>query len=155
MRMLRGIGNGLRLPVHERVLLVEAWALFLVVGVALRIVSFRRLLDVARKLLPARQTCRCPSVGRVVWLTEVAAERSSSNPTCLKRALVVWWVLRRRGVPAVLHIGVAREDGELAAHAWLEHDDEVIVGEHDRYESLLASDAIPKPELPPVAVDAR
>src|SRR5437867_5183415 len=124
MRMLRRIGSAVRLPVHERALLVEAWALFVLVGVALRIVSLRRLLAIARRFRPAHHASPLPPVGRVVWLTEIAAQRFGSSPTCLKSALVLWWVLGRRGVPAVLHIGVARQDGQLAAHAWVEHDDE-------------------------------
>ena len=40
--------------------------------------------------------------------------------TCLRRALVGGHVLRRRG-PA-LRVGVARIDGRIQAHAWLEID---------------------------------
>jgi hypothetical protein len=30
-------------------------------------------------------------------------------------------LLRRQGLPATLRIGVAKPDGRLAAHAWVEH----------------------------------
>jgi len=40
--------------------------------------------------------------------------------TCLKRAAVLYHLLRRRGEPVELRIGVRRnEAGRLAAHAWL------------------------------------
>lgn len=40
--------------------------------------------------------------------------------TCLKRAGVLYALLRRAGVEVELHIGVKRDDaGALAAHAWL------------------------------------
>ena len=40
--------------------------------------------------------------------------------TCLKRAFVLYYLLRRIGRPAELRIGVRRdEEGNLAAHAWL------------------------------------
>jgi hypothetical protein len=40
--------------------------------------------------------------------------------TCLKRAAVLYALLRRSGEDVQLHIGVKRErDGSLAAHAWL------------------------------------
>lgn len=45
---------------------------------------------------------------------------------CLRRALILGHLLRRNG-PA-LRLGVAREDGEVRAHAWLEVDG-VAVGE--------------------------
>ena len=44
--------------------------------------------------------------------------------TCLKRALVLHYLLRRAGRPATLVIGVRRDEHDaLAAHAWLAHED--------------------------------
>jgi len=43
--------------------------------------------------------------------------------TCLKRGVVLYWLLRRAGSPVALHIGVRKDDaGALAAHAWLVKD---------------------------------
>lgn len=43
--------------------------------------------------------------------------------TCLKRALILFALLRRSGEPVQLHIGVKREpDKSFAAHAWLVRD---------------------------------
>jgi hypothetical protein len=43
--------------------------------------------------------------------------------TCLKRGVVLYWLLRRAGRPVALHIGVRRDGaGALAAHAWLVKD---------------------------------
>jgi hypothetical protein len=42
------------------------------------------------------------------------------EPTCLKQALIVCRVRRRRGLPAELRIGVQKEGGLFAAHAWVE-----------------------------------
>lgn len=39
--------------------------------------------------------------------------------TCLKRAAVLYHLLRRAGRPVELYIGVRRKGGALAAHAWL------------------------------------
>ena len=40
--------------------------------------------------------------------------------TCLKRGVVLYWLLRRAGRPVALHIGVRKDEaGALAAHAWL------------------------------------
>ena len=38
-------------------------------------------------------------------------------------------MLRRRGIASRLCLGVARQDGELAAHAWVEVGKDKIVGE--------------------------
>jgi hypothetical protein len=43
--------------------------------------------------------------------------------TCLRRSLVLYYLLRRAGRPAVLHLGVRRDPaGVLDAHAWLSRD---------------------------------
>lgn len=43
--------------------------------------------------------------------------------TCLKRGVVLYWLLRRAGRPVALHIGVRKDEaGALAAHAWLVKD---------------------------------
>jgi hypothetical protein len=43
--------------------------------------------------------------------------------TCLKRALVLHYLLQRAGRPAELILGVRRDDqNALAAHAWLARD---------------------------------
>ena len=44
--------------------------------------------------------------------------------SCLRRALVLGF--RIRGANPVLLIGVAKEDGKIRAHAWIEVDDQVI-----------------------------
>ena len=48
--------------------------------------------------------------------------------TCLKRALVLQYLVRRAGVSSALHVGVRRaESGELLAHAWLVRDGQVYL----------------------------
>lgn len=43
--------------------------------------------------------------------------------TCLKRAVVLYYLLRRAGQEVGLRIGVRRDEGQtLEAHAWLERD---------------------------------
>lgn len=45
--------------------------------------------------------------------------------TCLKRAVVLFYLLRCSGRPVTLHIGVKRSpEGRLEAHAWLTRDGE-------------------------------
>ena len=41
--------------------------------------------------------------------------------TCLECALVLQYLLRRRGVGTRLQIGVRKQEDALEAHAWLDH----------------------------------
>jgi hypothetical protein len=51
----------------------------------------------------------------------LAASRYSPIPsTCLERSLALWWVLARNGISSKLRIGVRKDAGKFAAHAWVE-----------------------------------
>ncbi len=57
---------------------------------------------------------------RLAELAEIAGRRGAVAASCLRQALVVWWWLRRRGLPAQLKIGVTGGGDAFAAHAWVE-----------------------------------
>jgi hypothetical protein len=67
------------------------------------------------------------------------AHRVPWRPTCLPQALAVQRMLRRRGIPARLHLGVgAIADAE--AHAWVTVGHKAVIGasERDRFSPLAA-----------------
>ncbi|MFQ5946349.1 MAG: lasso peptide biosynthesis B2 protein [Anaerolineae bacterium] len=133
-----------QLPPGERVILVQAWALFFLVDLGLRVLPFKHLLAFSQKMCLTRQNKRAlvhlPSLPRLLWLVEVAGRYAPVNTTCLKKALVLSRILTRRGIATTFRIGVARHEGTLVtAHAWLERQGEVIPSfpACDRYEPLV------------------
>lgn len=123
-----------RLPAAERAVLAQAWGLFLVVDLALRVLSFKRLLALRARLCRAERpnpAARPPSMARLAWLVEVAGRYVPVNATCLKKALVLSWLLGRRGIATVLRIGVARQGNGLVAHAWLDCDGQPVFGDQE------------------------
>lgn len=121
-----------RLPRGERALLAQAWGLFLLVDLALRILPLPRVLALSDRVFrwPKAEAARSPacSSARLAWLVDVAGRYAPAGATCLKRSLVLSWLLRRRGIATTLRIGVARRDGRIEAHAWLERDGQAIQG---------------------------
>ena len=137
MRRLRKL---LRLSGVERWLLMKATLLLGVVRVGLWLLPFatvRRLLDKLTET-PVRVRNRERSRNDVVWAVETAGRCVPPASTCLSQALTAQVMLLRRGHPAVLHIGVVKEEGGFLAHAWVESDSEVMIGGHglDRYTPL-------------------
>jgi hypothetical protein len=66
----------------------------------------------------------------LVWAVNVAGEYVPWS-TCLSRAMAAQILFSRHNYPSKLKIGVIKED-EFEAHAWVEVDDEVVVGESKR-----------------------
>lgn len=51
----------------------------------------------------------------------VNAAASILGAPCLPRSLVLWHLLRNRGIPTEIRLGVTKlADGSLSAHAWIE-----------------------------------
>ena len=112
------------------------------IRIGLRLLPFqtlKQLLDSASKSRAANQF----SSDRIAWAVTAASRYVLGDKPCLTQALAAQLLLKRRGYPASLRIGVARkEGGELQAHAWVESEDRVVVGggELSRYTPLPAFD---------------
>lgn len=60
---------------------------------------------------------------RLAQLANIAGRRGPVATTCLRQALVVHGLLRRRGLQPELKLGVGRRPGQAAdMHAWVELD---------------------------------
>jgi transglutaminase superfamily protein len=95
---------------------------------------------------PGRQ----PGVTGVTgWALAAAAARTPWHSTCLVQSLAGYVILRRRGVPSVVYLGVAKDPaGEFTAHSWLRCGDVIVTGRggHQRYSAIAAYG--PAPGLP-------
>lgn len=116
LSLLRALTREQWLVVCESLLLLPG------VQLSLRIRGFTRTAGTLarrsqRRAVPAHPRDARP-LGEAVGLV---AGRSVVGARCLGRSLVLWFLLRRRGVDAELVIGAeAPRGGELPAHAWVE-----------------------------------
>jgi hypothetical protein len=72
---------------------------------------------------------------KIAWAVKTASAHIP-GATCLTQALAAQTMLKSRGFPADLRIGVAKDDhGCFQAHAWLVSGDRVIIGgeEHENF----------------------
>ena len=82
-----------------------------------------------------------------------AARHVPWRADCFPQAIAARMLLRRHGLPSIIHIGVTRDEGKgLSGHAWLTCGNTVVTGETDldRYAVL---HRLPDRESP--AVDSR
>lgn len=121
-----------RLSAADRRLLIEATLLLGMVAPGLRLLPFetvRRLMARAAQTLARSQKSDDDAAKRAVWAVMAASRYVPRAGVCLTQALAAQTMLARRGHPALLRIGVVKdEERRLQAHAWLESGGEVVIG---------------------------
>jgi hypothetical protein len=111
----------------ERWLLLQALGLLPLTALALRLFGYRRLAAaLARWSGPPRSTVwgeaeALARAGSTARLVQAAARYGLYPATCLPRALVLWWLLRRQGINGELRLGVRTGPDGLEAHVWVEY----------------------------------
>jgi Transglutaminase-like superfamily len=71
------------------------------------------------------------SIYPVIRAVRRATERLRSEYVCLPRAMAVQWMLRRRGTPSTLVLGLARDMNAgalIGVHAWVEVSGTIVIG---------------------------
>lgn len=148
----------LRLPRHRRRLLIMSWLRLVRLRIELSTGPYGEVRARTTRLGPVAARDGAAAEARDAehgseqrlgspkeWAREVAwsvprAARLVPGASCLVQALAAERLLRERGVSPTLRIGVLPHGpGGFEAHAWLEHDGGVIVGDRDdldRYRRL-------------------
>jgi hypothetical protein len=114
---------------------------------ALPFERWRRVLQRAPRAAagPAPEHLR---VAELVWAVDRVSARFPQALTCLPRAIATRWMMEHRRWPATLEIGVRRDaQGKFEAHAWVEHEGRVIMGDVPHLETYV--------KLPPVPAEPR
>jgi hypothetical protein len=107
---------------EQRRVFFASLALVPLVQIGLRVVGFRRVARVlTTRSSGAAGVQSVPRARAAADAVSLVAGRSVIGARCLGRSLVLWFLLRRRGIDAELVLGAtAPEDGRLPAHAWVE-----------------------------------
>jgi hypothetical protein len=105
-------------------------ALFLLplVALGLRLLGLKRLQSLLAGRLPLTpaQPASHETAANMALAINRAAYHGLYRANCLQRSLLLWWLLRRRGIDSQLRIGVRRTPNRFEAHAWLEVDGRVV-----------------------------
>ena len=135
------------LPRCERALVVKAVIALVATEAGLRFLPFTTVRRFARHSYASRASrMQMPrhSAQKISWAIESSSRRIPGAMNCLVRALATEYLLGHFGYSAELRIGVARTAaGAITAHAWLESEGAVIIGEFelDRYVVFAVSNA--------------
>ena len=114
--------------------IAEAGVALAAASVLTRLLPFHRYIGLGARSLQARAGAEPRDTARIM---DAIARRVPFRAVCLQKGLALQWMLRRRGVNAVLHYGIQlkKTGEELEAHVWVSADGKVLLGAplHERY----------------------
>jgi Transglutaminase-like superfamily len=120
----------IRLSWQERSLLLQALMLLPFVALSLHLLGMGRTQYVLAKLCPQVGSrlpdLQWPQAETTARMVAIAAHYSQFWANCLKRSLVLWYLLRRQGIVSELRIGVQQGAAKFQAHAWVEYQNIVL-----------------------------
>lgn len=113
--------------IDNRLIVVEAiWRLGLA-WLAIRLLPFSFI--VAPRRTVGRTDEPVINTRRLARAVEIARRKVPWRAKCFESSIALRAMLRRRGVPCVLHYGLGSEKGAvLRAHVWLSVADQVVIG---------------------------
>ncbi len=141
----------LRLSGRDRSFLVKTYVLLTLVRLGLWLVPFEQLWKALIRLgrYRSREAPSSPLglgsvVQRAIWAVNWSCRLTPGGAKCLARALTAKVLLDWHQCPADFKIGVAKnDDGQFEAHAWIEVEGRVVIGQLHNLEQFT-----PMPSLP-------
>jgi len=116
-----------QLTAEELRLLAIATLLLPMTALGLHLWGYRKTSAFMSRFLPGEDTERkpagsdMPTAEVTARMVGIAARRGLLETNCLKRALVTWWLLARKGIASEIKFGINKKvSGGLHAHAWVE-----------------------------------
>lgn len=131
-------GTFFKLSNLEKIILIKALMLLWIVRIMLWVLPFQTLQNIIKKFTSTEEKkVHSVHVGKLIWTVNVMSTYTP-HATCLTRALAAQILLARYNYSSNIKIGVSKNEGEFEAHAWLESDDKIILGESEiEYTTIL------------------
>lgn len=119
----------LQLSFYGKKLFLQALFLLLVVHVSLIVFGFNKTKDSLSRFIA--QTKTPPNnpdelINLIATVVKIGSRYSRLWASCLRRSLVLWFLLAREGIKSDLKIGVRQNQGKMDAHAWVEVNQVVL-----------------------------
>lgn len=127
--LLRKWSIWVKLSWVEKNLLLQALVWLPLVSLSLKWWGMKRTQFLLMRISPPLETPQLLvsqyQLEKITHIVAIAARHSQLWSNCLKKSLVLWYMLRRQQIESELRIGVCLSGG-FKAHAWVEHQGIVL-----------------------------
>lgn len=135
----------LRGSLRDRNLLIITFTLLTLIRLAMWLLPFRTLQSLVNRSSQISSKQAKINIDTITWAVEISSRYMPGGVKCLARALTTQILMNWQGYSSQLRIGVAKENNAtLAAHAWVEYQGQVIMGnlsDLERFTPLLSIDS--------------
>lgn len=129
---MKPLRNFLRLSPQQRGLFLKTFVLLTKVRLGLRFFSFQDLRQRLSQPTGLPQDVHGVKLGQIIWAVNISSRYMPGGAKCLAKALTTQTLMQTYGYPPELKIGVAKSDaGAFQAHAWIEYQGNVVMGQLD------------------------
>lgn len=138
----------------DRALAVESLGMLAAARLLVKTAPWKRLMPGIRGAGYAPESLDATGAGQTedgILATRIGAmlERTARvtwwRSMCLEKALAGKWMLRRRGIPSTMYLGMAKRGQDFIAHAWLVGEGQTLTGAGKTVYATLA--AFPEPPV--------
>lgn len=137
------------LSFDEWLLLLVSMVLLPLIAISLKAKGYKWTQTFLTKHLPDRsrstnsEDAQLKDAQQLARIVTIASSKGAYHASCLKKSLLIWWLLARRGTQTELRIGVKNKTGDFKAHAWVEYQGKVLVDQTDIGEQFSAFSSLP------------
>ena len=124
------IHSFLKLSFEDKYILIKSFFLLWTIRIMLWILPFSVIQKIISRFTAVSGESQDIPLEKLTWAVAVM---SSYVPkaTCLTRAITAQILLAGQNYNSNIKIGVSKTEGNFEAHAWLEADDKVVLGESE------------------------
>lgn len=131
-----------QLPSRDRQILINAFILLVLVRLGLLFLPFQRLHQLLTRIShvkPKSHILASPTIDNIVKAVNISTRYMPGGSKCLARAFTTQVLMSRWGYIPQLKIGVTKgEQGQLKAHAWVESQGRVVIGNLSNLSDFIA-----------------
>jgi hypothetical protein len=128
---MRQLLNLLKAKISNRILLVLTFILLTAIRLGLWLLPFQNLFKMVTSISEGFLNSKAANqvrLNQITWAVNVSTRYMPGGAKCLARALTTQILMKWCGFEPKLRIGVAKNETGLDAHAWIEYQGRIAIG---------------------------